>query len=233
MYKKLLFVYPAIFIFCKRFTSTKELNILLKQVSINVCKTLDWVVCLGDFPFSCHLGLFSQGCLNSSDPPQNSLRSAHKAVKSTLVSKQNTAALIFFFFLNSVIIPWELRPNLWHTHTHTPRLGAHFYAWLNTYFRHPGVCFFKNLRWSETFGKLQLTSAIVWTHYEFPLVFHAANTLRQCCGVAATVLSDSAASLSCYVASTATPKKIKINCTEAQEQVSKMGQPHCPQFFMT
>jgi len=48
-------------------------------------------------------------------------------------------------------------------------VDAHFYAWLNTHFCHPGVCFFKKLQWSETFGKLQLTSAIEWTHYDFPL----------------------------------------------------------------
>ena len=35
----------------KRFISTKEVNILLEQVSINICKTLDWVVCLSNFPF--------------------------------------------------------------------------------------------------------------------------------------------------------------------------------------
>ena len=46
----------------------------------------------------------------------------------------------------------------------------------------------KKLQWSETFGKLQLTSTTVWTHCEFPLVFHAANTMS--CGVAAIVLSQ-------------------------------------------
>ena len=70
--------------------------------------------------------------------------------------------------------------------------------------------FFQKLQRSETFGKFQiLTSAIVWTT-EFPLVFHAANTIKtMCCGVAAIVLSGSAAYLTGYVASTATPKKIK------------------------
>ena len=62
-----------------------------------------------------------------------------------------------------LIIPWE-DPT-----TPPPTVDAHFYAWLNTHFCHPGVCFFKKLQWSETFGKLQLTSAIVWTHYDFPL----------------------------------------------------------------
>ena len=60
-------------------------------------------------------------------------------------------------------------------------------------------------------------SAAVWTHYEFHLVFHAANTM--CCAV---VVSDSAASLIGYVASTATAKtKLKL---QAQKQVSKNGQ---------
>ena len=97
MYTNSLFVYPASFV-GKRFTSTKEVNILLKQVSINICKTLDWVIS----PLSSsYLGLFNQGCLNSSDPPKTAFcvkkteRSAHKAVKSTLVSKQ-TPQLRFF-----------------------------------------------------------------------------------------------------------------------------------------
>ena len=54
-------------------------------------------------------------CLNSQIPPQNSLlsekteRSAHKAVKRTLVIEPNTAAPIFIiFYYYSVIIPWEL-----------------------------------------------------------------------------------------------------------------------------
>ena len=49
MYTNFLFVYPASSV--GKVTSTKEVNILLKQVSINICKTLDWVVCLSDFPF--------------------------------------------------------------------------------------------------------------------------------------------------------------------------------------
>ena len=56
----------------------------------------------------------------------------------------------------------------------------------------------------------------------------------MCCGVAAIVLSDSAAYLTGFVASTATPKKktTKKQQLQAQKQVSKMGQ-HCQQFFVT
>ena len=43
MHKKFLFVYPASFV-GKRVTPTKEVNIFLEQVSINICKTLDWVI---------------------------------------------------------------------------------------------------------------------------------------------------------------------------------------------
>ena len=65
MYTNFLFVYPASFV-GKRFTSTKEVNIFLEQVSINIGKTLDWV----NSPlFFCYLGPFNQGCLNSSVPP--------------------------------------------------------------------------------------------------------------------------------------------------------------------
>ena len=53
----------------------------------------------------------------------------------------------------------------------------------------------------------------------------------MCCGVAAIVLSDSAADLTGYVASTDTPENtITTKNMQAQKQVSKMGQ-HCPQFF--
>ena len=50
----------------------------------------------------------------------------------------------------------------------------------------------------------------------------------MCCGVADIVLSDSAASLTGYFASTATPKKQqqqqqKQKQLQAQKQVSKMG----------
>ena len=53
----------------------------------------------------------------------------------------------------------------------------------------------------------------------------------MCCGVAA-IVSDSAASLTGYVASTATPKEKRKEKTQlqAQKQVSKMGQ-HCRQLF--
>ena len=53
----------------------------------------------------------------------------------------------------------------------------------------------------------------------------------MCCGVAAIVLSDSAAYLTGYVSSTDTPKNtITTKNIQAQKLVSKMGK-HCPQFF--
>ena len=55
----------------------------------------------------------------------------------------------------------------------------------------------------------------------------------MCFVVAAIVLSDSAAYLTGYVASTVTPKNtITTKNMQAQKQVSKMGQL-CPQFFVT
>ena len=109
----------------------------------NICKTLDCVI---SPLFSCYLGLFNQGCLNSSDPPKTACwvrkkrteRNAHKAVKSTLVSKQKHHSSekekkIYDY------IPWE-NPISLYPH-HPPCVGAHFYTWLNTYFCHPGVCF--------------------------------------------------------------------------------------------
>ena len=58
------------------------------------------MVCLSDSPFIFIIldRLFSQGCPWTLQTPQNSpliektVRSAHKAVKSTLVRKQNTTA---------------------------------------------------------------------------------------------------------------------------------------------
>ena len=47
----------------------------------------------------------------------------------------------------------------------------------------------------------------------------------MCCAVAAIVLSDSAAYLTGYVASTATPKKKQLKNMQALKQVCKMGQP--------
>ena len=43
--------------------------------------------------------------------------------------------------------------------------------------------------------------------YEFPLVSRSKYNQTICCGVAAFVLSDSAASLTGYVTSTATPEE--------------------------
>ena len=224
MYKKFLFVYSASFLllllFCKRFTSTKELNILLKQVSINVCKTLDWVVC----PplFSCYLGLFSQGCLNSSDPPQNSLltektvRSAHKAVKSILISEQTKhhSSECFFVFFGLFFNLWlSCEKGQFITPPSPPPppgpcLGVDFYA----LFKH---IFFVILAF--IFQKV----AKIWNFWKVVINFcHSVNPLRvssrHCTQQTqsdnvfwsrGTVLSDSAASLSGYVASTATPKK--------------------------
>ena len=106
MYKKILFVYPTSFV-SKRVTSTKEVNIFLEQVSINICKTLDWVVCLSDFPFIfCYLG--PELSEQSNSPPtttttktsllcEKTEASTHKTVKSTLVIQQNTVAQFFNF----------------------------------------------------------------------------------------------------------------------------------------
>ena len=118
--------------------------------------------------------------------PQNSLlsekrkeRSVHNAVKCTLVVKPNTAApILIIFYYYSVIIRWELDRIL--PPPPSPPRCTFLRLIKNIIFCHPGVCFFEKLQRSETFGKLQLTSAIVWTHYDFPLVFHAANTITQC-----------------------------------------------------
>ena len=103
MYTNFLFVYPASFV--GKVTSTKEVNIFLEQVSEIFVKLLTgWYVSVISPLFSCYLGLFNQSCLMSDPPPQNSLlsekkeRSAHKAGKSTLVIKLNTAAPTFILF---------------------------------------------------------------------------------------------------------------------------------------
>ena len=69
------------------------------------------------------------------------------------------------------------RPNLYPPSTPhpPPMLGC-------TFLRLIKHTFLSSWRW-----QLQLTSAIVWTHYEFPIVFHAANTMSS--GVAAIVLT--------------------------------------------
>ena len=90
MYTNSLFVYPSSFV-GKRLTSTKEVNIFLEQVSINICKILDW-----DFLFMFLLSwvVWTVQIQKEQLPVawKNPERSAHKAVKCTLVSKQNTAA---------------------------------------------------------------------------------------------------------------------------------------------
>ena len=122
----------------KRFTSTNEVNIFLV-----LCH--GWYVSVISPRFSCYLW---QDCLNSSsDTPKTACRvkktnkkkterSAHKAIKITLMSKQNTVAP-------------EEKIALWLSREKTPPpppqcLGAHFYAWLNTYFCHPGVVVFSS-----------------------------------------------------------------------------------------
>ena len=50
------------------------------------------------------------------------------------------------------------------------------------------MCVFENLQRSETFWKLQLTSAIVWTHYESSRFSCSKYTKTMCCVVAAIVL---------------------------------------------
>ena len=123
--------------------------------------------------------------------------------------------------------PVRIRPNYPPPpHPHPRSVGCIFLRLItHMAFCHPSVCFFEKFQRSETSGKFQLTSAIVRTHYEFPLVFHAANTTLKtmCCGVAA--ISDSAAYMTGYVASTDTPKN---SITTKNMQASKMDQ-HCPQ----
>ena len=94
---------------------------------------------------------------------------------SYIVTSSNTHAHPFNYSSQQIGTPI-------YTHTHTYyMLGCTFVLLIkHTFLSSWRVFFFKKLRWSETFGKLQLPSAIVWTHYEFPLVFHAANTVRQC-----------------------------------------------------
>ena len=50
---------PSLFYWQKSYIHQRSEHIFLKQVSINICKTLDWVVCLSEFPplfFFCYLG---------------------------------------------------------------------------------------------------------------------------------------------------------------------------------
>ena len=68
----------------------------------------------------------------------------------------------------------------------------------------------------------------------FLFVFHAADTFKtMCCAGAAIVLSDRAAYLTGYVASTDTPKNTITTKKHAGTEIGvQMGQ-HCPQFFVT
>ena len=115
-YTDFLFVYPASFA-GKRFTSTKEVNIFLEQVSINICKTLDWLghgwyVSVISPWFSCYL---EQSCLNSSDLPKQlsetkqktnkKQKEVHKGCKNHL-SEQTKHRSSGIIINCSVIIPW-------------------------------------------------------------------------------------------------------------------------------
>ena len=75
----------------KRFTSTKEVNIFLEQVSITKNSWLDHAISL---LFSCYLVI--QGCLNSSDPPppQNSLWCGKKEEKQPFSSERRGEAVL-------------------------------------------------------------------------------------------------------------------------------------------
>ena len=130
IYTNFFFVYPASSA-GKRFTSTKEVNIFLEQVSRTICKTLDWI--MGGmsqwFPFyflvilDCLTRVVWTVQIRPPPPPpppkqpvewkkkkkNNTERSAHNAIKSALVklvSKQNTAA------------PEEEKPALWLSNKH-------------------------------------------------------------------------------------------------------------------
>ena len=107
------------------------------------------------------------------------------------------------------------------------------------------MCVFEKLHRSETFWKLQLTSAIVWTHWVSSRFSCSKYTKTMCCVVAAIVLmtvqliwpygyvaSTDAPNLK-TLASVDTPKNtITTKNMQAQKQVFKMGL-HCPQFFVT
>ena len=105
-------------------------------------------------------------------------------------------------------------------HPPPPMLGCTFLSLIEHIFLSSWHLFLQKVAKMWNFWKVAINRfAVVWTHYEFHLVFHAANTM--CCAV---VLSDSAASLIGYVASTATAKtKLKLKL-QAQQQVSKNGQ---------
>ena len=152
------------------------------------------------FPFYFLVILLSKVVWTVQIPPQNSLWCGKKEEKQPFSSERRGEAVLnwgpFAYQSNAlplghtgspVIILWE-DPIYIPPPPPRPPLSAHFYAWLNTHFcQHLGVYFFSKLQWAETFGKSQSTSAIVWTHYEFPPVFHAVNTMS--CGVAATAVT--------------------------------------------
>ena len=98
------------------------------------------------------------------------------------------------------------------------------------------VCFSESCKdLSETSVMLQLTSAIVWTYYEFPLVFfthqtpttsflsffHAVNTMSVLWSRRHIVLSDSPVMLHQRLPPPPSPNNKKQ--LQAQKQVSKMG----------
>ena len=90
-------------------------------------------------------------------------------------------------------------------------------SWLNTYFLSSWCLFFQKVAKIWNFWKV----AINFCHTVKPLWVSSRLVSRSkliyinktmCCGVAAIVLSDSAAYLTGYVASTAAPKKNKKTC---------------------
>ena len=167
---------------------------------------MSWVVCLSDFPLIFLLSLtgLSEWQFRS---PQNSLfsektkhththtknktkqkkkpeRSAHKAIKITLMNKQNTAAP------EEKIAPWLSREK---TPPPPPMLGCTFLCLIKHIFLSSWrffIVFFsfflKMLQRSEIFGKLQLTSAVRVLSRSF-LSFFTQQTM--CCGATANLLS--------------------------------------------
>ena len=126
--------------------------------------------------------------------------------------------MLLLFFLNTL---WLSREKTQFITRPPPPPTVSFLRLIKHIFCHPGrvcvlFCFvlfflFKVAKIWNFGTKLQLNSAI-WVSSRFSRSKHT-QTMWMCCGVAATVLSDSAASLSGYVASTAASKKKKTKKT--------------------
>ena len=119
------------------------------------------------------------------------------------------------------------------SHEKTQCLGTHFYAWLNTYFLSSWRLFFQKKSKIWNFWKV----AINFCDSVNPLWVSSRSFSRSiyhkttCCGVAALVLSDSAAYMTGYVALTATPKnKNKISKNAGTETGVHDG-PALPAMF--